>query len=150
MRPIVYHSYQIYLHCSQKYLHLIYKCATTPVLETHAILISFGMRLIGYHSYQIIHLIVIIHLHSCQKSLPSICKYSLFPNEEHQFIFIKRGPSLLVYHVNRVRNCSNIQMSTSPMTQFWGTDSAPTWMAFTLQQYANEVRSRLKLCCVFK
>ena len=30
-----------------------------------------------------------------------------------------------------------MQMSTSPMTQFWGTDSAPMQMAFTPQQYAN-------------
>ena len=27
--------------------------------------------------------------------------------------------------------CSNMQMSTSPMTQFWSTDSAPMQMAFT-------------------
>ena len=30
-----------------------------------------------------------------------------------------------------------MQTSTSPMTQFWNTDSAPTQMAFTPEQYAN-------------
>ena len=27
--------------------------------------------------------------------------------------------------------CSNMQISISPMTQFWSTDSAPMQMAFT-------------------
>ena len=38
-----------------------------------------------------------------------------------------------VYH----GHCSNMQMSTSPMTQFWSTDSAPVQTAFTPEQYAN-------------
>ena len=38
---------------------------------------------------------------------------------------------ILIYSKTEKEYCSNMQMSTSPMTQFWSTDSAPMWMAFT-------------------
>ena len=34
--------------------------------------------------------------------------------------------TVLIEIHDKLDHCSNMQMSTSPMTQFWSTDSAPT------------------------
>ena len=43
--------------------------------------------------------------------------------------------------------CSNMQMSTSPMTKFWSTDSAPMWTAFTQSNMQmHEVKAEAVPC----
>ena len=43
--------------------------------------------------------------------------------------------------------CSNMQMSTSPMTQFWSTDSVPMQMVFTQSNMQmHEVKAEAVPC----